>query len=417
LMAGGRADAAGPIERAHADAKPLDLKVTDVKIFLVDGGGDENFAFVKVYTNQGLTGLGEATLAGKGATIVAAIDEHKRYVVGKDPTEIERHWRGMFIGPRYRGGPILMSAMSAIDIALWDILGQALGQPIWQLLGGKARDKVRLYCHEGYLKRLSYRKKRKIKSDAEEIDLWRQRKAEGWTCVKGGFYPGGDPIDHRESIRKGVEHLAKVRDAVGPDFDIIVEAHGKPTPSTAVEFCKRVEPYHPLWVEEVTQLEDEVLQEVRYIREHTDVPLATGERLTTRFDFAPLCSEMLVNVIMPDVVHVGGISELRRIAALASAFRVEVSPHNPQSEVSTLASLHVCAATPNCTILEMGSGQDPFWQDLFYGGHFSYNRGYANLPNRPGLGIDLDETIAAKYPYQPKDWDTLRTGDGAYVDR
>ena len=126
---------------------------------------------------------------------------------------------------------------------------------------------------------------------------------------------------------------------------------------------------------------------------------------------------MLVNVIMPDVVHVGGISELRRIAALASAFRVEVSPHNPQSEVSTLASLHVCAATPNCTILEMGSGQDPFWQDLFYGGHFSYNRGYANLPNRPGLGIDLDETIAAKYPYQPKDWDTLRTGDGAYVDR
>lgn len=418
LVTGGRADAAaGPIERTHADAKPLNLKITDVKTFLVDGGGDENFAFVKVYTNQGITGLGEATLAAKGATIAAAIEEHKRYLVGKDPTEIERHWRGMFIGPRYRGGPILMSAIAAIDIALWDILGQVLGRPIWQLLGGKARDKVRLYCHEGYLRRISHRKKRKPKSEQEELDQWRQRKEEGWTCVKGGFYPGGHPINHRESIRKGVEHLAKVREVVGPDFDIIVEAHGKPTPSTAVEFCKRVEPFHPLWVEEVTQLENEVLQEVRYIREHSDVPLATGERLTTRFDFAPLCSEMLVNVIMPDVVHVGGITELRRIAALADAFRVEVSPHNPQSEVSTLASMHVCMATPNCTILEIGSGQDPFWDDLFYGGHFSYDKGYGNPPSRPGLGVDLDEKIAARYPYEPKNWETLQTGDGAYVDR
>lgn len=409
--------APGPIERVHADAKPINLKITDVKTFLVEAAKDENFVFVKVYTNQGITGLGEGTLAAKGATIAAAIDEHKRYLVGKDPTEIERHWRGMFIGPRYRGGPILMSALAAIDIALWDILGQALGQPIWQLLGGKARDKVRLYCHEGYLGRVSHLQKRKAKSEEEDLGQWRQRKEEGWTCVKGGFYPGGNPINHRESIRRGIEHLAKVREVVGPDFDIIVEAHGKPTPSTAVEFCNRVEEFRPLWVEEVTQLENEVLQEVRHVRQHTNVPLATGERLTTRYDFAPLCSEMLVDVIMPDVVHVGGITELRKIAALAEAFRVEVSPHNPQSEVSTLASMHVCMSAPNCTILEIGSGQDPFWQDLFFGGHFSYQEGYADPPTRPGLGIDLDERIAAKYPYQPKHWETLRTGDGAYVDR
>ena len=308
---------AGPMERTFEEAKPLNLKITDLKTFMVDAGNDENYVFVKLYTNQGITGLGEGTLSGKGETIAAAINEHKRYLVGKDPTEIERHWRGMFIGPRYRGGPILMSAISAIDIALWDILGQVLGQPIWQLLGGKARDSVRLYCHEGYLERISHRKKRKAKSPEEELDLWRQKKEAGWTCVKGGFYPGGKPINHRVSIRRGVEHLAKVRDVVGPDFDIIVEAHGKPTPSTAVEFCNRVEEFRPLWVEEVTQLENEVLEEVRQIRSHTRVPLATGERLTTRYDFVPLCSERLVDVIMPDVVHVGGISELRKIAIMA----------------------------------------------------------------------------------------------------
>ncbi|MCB1121807.1 MAG: D-galactonate dehydratase, partial [Verrucomicrobiae bacterium] len=318
---------------------------------------------------------------------------------------------------RYRGGPVLMSALSAIEIALWDILGKALGQPIWQLLGGKARDKVRLYCHESYLERISHRKKRRPKTPEEEIELWKQKKEDGWTCIKGGFYPGGKPLDHRVSIRRGVEHLAKVREAVGPDFDIIVEVHGKATPSAAVEFCNRVEEYRPFWVEEVTQLENEVLEEVRQIRAQTRVPLATGERLTSRYYFAPLCSERLVDVIMPDVVHVGGISELRKIAILAETFRVDVSPHNPQSEVSTLASMHVCMSTPNCTILEMGSGQDPFWKDLFYGGYFSYERGFANPPTRPGLGIDLDEKVAAKFPYQEKDWSTLQTEDGAYVDR
>ncbi len=408
---------AAPLEHTQEQARPLDLRITDLKTFLVDGGKDENFVFVKLYTNQGITGLGEGTLPNKGATVAAAIEEHKRYLVGKDPTEIERHWRGMFIGPRYRGGPVLMSALSAVEIALWDILGQALGQPIWQLLGGKARDRVRLYCHEGYLERISHTKKRRAKSEEEEIELWKIKRDEGWTCVKGGFYPGGKPIDHRVSIRRGVEHLAKVREAVGPDMDIIVEAHGKPTPWSAVEFCNRVEEFNPFWVEEVTQLENETLEEARQIRAQTRVPLGTGERLTSRYHFAPLCSERLVDVIMPDVVHCGGISEMKKIAVLAESFRVDVAPHNPQSEVSTLASMHVCMSTPNCIILEIGSGQDPFWQDLFYGGHFSYEKGYAAAPTRAGLGIDLDESIAARYPYEPKPWNTLQTGDGAYVDR
>ncbi|MBT3480290.1 MAG: hypothetical protein HN457_02510 [Opitutales bacterium] len=409
---------AGPLERTFEDAKPLNLKITDLKTFLVDAGNDENYVYVKLYTNQGITGLGEGTLSNKGGTIAAAIQEHKRYLVGKDPTEIERHWRGMFIGPRYRGGPVLMSALSAIEIALWDILGKALNQPIWKLLGGKARDKVRLYCHEGYLGRISHRKKRRFKDVEEELALWVQKKEEGWTCIKGGFYPSQSGfMNHRHAIEDGLEHLEKVRDAVGPKFDIIVEAHAKPNPSAAVEFCNRVEKFRPLWVEEVTQLETEVIEEARQIRAQTSVPLATGERLTSRYDFVPLCSERLVDVLMPDVVHCGGISEMRKIAIMAECFRVDVSPHNPQSEVSTLASMHVCMSTPNCTIMEMGSGQDPFWNDLFYGGHFKREGGYALPPTRPGLGIDLDESVAAKFPYQEKNWNTLRSTDGAFVDR
>ncbi|HEY5550509.1 MAG TPA: enolase C-terminal domain-like protein [Opitutaceae bacterium] len=394
------------------------LRITDLKTFLVDAGNDENYVYVKIYTNQGITGLGEGTLSAKCLTVATAIGELKRHLVGKDPTEIERHWQDIFRSPRYRGGPVLMSALSAIEIALWDILGQAVGLPIWRLLGGRARDRVRIYCHEGYLHRESHTKKRRFKDAEEEIALWVQKKSDGWTCIKGGFLPvTTEAVDLRFALREGVEHLARVREAVGPDFDIIVEIHGKATPSVAVEFCNRVEEFHPLWVEEATQLESEVIQEARHLRAQTRVPLATGERLCSRYDFAPLCSERLVDVVMPDIVHVGGISEMRKIAALAETFRVDVSPHNPQSEVSTLASLHVCACTPNATLLEVGSGQDPFWNDLFYGGLFRYERGYAELPEKPGLGIDLDEKVAAKFPYQEKDFKSLRFPDGSITDR
>jgi galactonate dehydratase len=425
FLSSGAAAAAGlgimPMTAIARTAEQYDvrnLKITDLKTFLVDAGNDENFVFVKIYTNQGITGLGEGTLAAKCLTVATAIGELKRHLVGKDPTEIERHWQDIFRGPRYRGGPVLMSALSAIEIALWDILGKAVGLPIWRLLGGRARDRVRLYCHEGYLERESHRRKRRPRSEEEQLALWAQKKADGWTCVKGGFFPvQRNAVNFRTAIREGVEHLAKVREVVGPDFDIIVEVHGKANPLAAVEFCNRVEEFRPLWVEEVTQLESETLQEARQIRAQTRVPLATGERLCSRYDFVPLCTERLVDVLMPDAIHVGGISEMRKIATLAECFRMDISPHSPQSEVCTLASLHVCACTPNATLLEIGSGQDPFWQDLFFGGLFRHERGYAALPEKPGLGIDLDETVAARYPYEEKPFSSLRFPDGAITDR
>jgi galactonate dehydratase len=407
------------ITHHYEEAQPLNLRVTDLQTFVVDAANDENFVYVKVFTNQGLVGLGEGTLTGKALTVEAAIQEHKRYLVGKDPSEIERHWQRMFRGPRYRGGSVMMSAISAVDIALWDILGQALGQPIWRLRGGKARDRVWVYPHELSGNRLMHHHMPPGTPEPEDLsypELYLRRQEEGWTACKAGFLEIVDnTVEPSKMIRSGIERLKAVREAVGPDFSIMIDLHGKPTTPMAIEFCRRSEEYSPLWIEEATQLED--LDELALLRSQTSVPLATGERHLTKFQFSEMCARHLVNYVNPDVVHCGGITEMRKIAALAEAFRIDLSPHNPQSEVSTMASLHVCMATANAVILEIGSGQTPFFKDMFFGGGVVFKDGFALPPERPGLGLDLDEAIAAKFPYRPKDWGAHEWPDGSVGDR
>jgi len=406
--AAGFLNVAGPeglLAQAREKARPLNLRVTDLKTFVVDAGGDENFVFVKIYTNQGLTGLGEGTFTGKEATVEKAIWEHKRYLAGKDPTDIEFHYQGMFRGPRYRGGALMMSALSAVEIALWDILGQALGQPVWKLLGGKARDRIRIYPHAGG------------RTPQESAASFLERKRAGWTAAKSGFLSpdANNVIDPATAVQEAIERLQAVREAVGPRFDILIDLHGKATTPMALEFCRAAEPYRPMFVEEATQLED--LGELAHLRSKTSVPLATGERHVTKYPFAEMCARHLVDYVQPDVVHCGGILEMIKIAAIADAFRVQLAPHNPQSEVSTIASMHVMAVAPNAAILEIGSGQRPVWKDLFYGGLAEFRDGYATLPDRPGLGLDLDEKVAAKFPYTPKDWRSHRLPDGSISDR
>lgn len=419
-----------PLIEAAEKAFDLGLKVTDLRTFVVDSGNDENWVFVKLYTNQGLVGLGDGTMTAKAKSVEAAIQEHKRYLVGKDPTEIERHWQGMFRGPRYRGGPILMSAISAVDIALWDILGQALGVPIWQLLGGKARDRIRVYTNANFHRHNS-RTEHKIWEERKpgfnvearadgwieaEVKKWLAVKEAGYTACKSNFLPTrGRVVEPNLNVRYGIELLHAVREAVGWEFDILCELHGQATPPMARDFCQEAEAYKPMWVEEPGQLE--VIPEWERLRQSTSVPLATGERLLTKYEFNDLVSRHLVDYVQPDIVHCGGITEMRKIAALAESFRVDLAPHNPQSEVSTVASMHVCAATANAVILETGSGQTPFWKDLFNGGLYEAVDGYAALPDRPGLGLTLNETVANRYPYQPKPWHSPVYSDGAVADR
>jgi L-alanine-DL-glutamate epimerase-like enolase superfamily enzyme len=378
--------AAAPVAAAIAEsvkpAKSLNLKITGIKTFVVNVGS-VNWVFCKVYTNQGLTGLGEGSVTSKEATMSQAIMEHERFLVGKDPTDIELLWQGMFRYPRWRGGPILNSAISAVEIALWDILGQALGVPIYKLLGGAARKRIRLYKDVG-----------------ATPEAFLQAKEEGYTAAKSGFITiNDDVVVPGYAVREGARKLAVVRKAVGDEFDICIDAHGQLTTVMAVDFCTRIEELRPMFVEEATQLED--LGELELLRQKTKVPLATGERSFTKYGFMEFCSRHLVNYIQPDVCHAGGILELKKIGVIAETFRVEMAPHNPQSEVSTMASLHVDATTPACTIQEYAPKTEAWIRDLFSGGAVKVNRGFAELPDRPGLGVVLDEKVAAMHPYKP----------------
>ncbi len=396
------AAAALPISAAAQEitsrAKPLNLKITALKTFVVNAGS-LNWVFCKIYTNGGLVGLGEGSVTSKEATVAQAIMEHERYLIGKDPTDIELHWQSMFRVPRWRGGPILNSAISAVEIALWDISGQALGVPIYKLLGGAARERVRMY----------------LDVDATPEDFLRAKEL-GYTAAKTTpLSPVNNVVKPAAMIREGVRKLQAIRKAVGDDFDIAVDAHGRCTTAMAIDFCTRVEDLDLLFVEEPTQLED--LGELALLREKTRTHLATGERSFTKYGFADFCSRHLVDYIQPDVCHAGGILELKKIGALAETYRVSLAPHNPQSYVSTMASLHVDATTPSAAIQEYTLGRIEWAEELFGGAGPTIEDGYAELPTRPGLGVTLNEKAAAAHPYKPANRPEYKFADGSAADQ
>lgn len=381
-----------------AQAKSLNLKITGLKTFVVNTGS-LNWVFCKVYTNGGLIGLGEGSVTSKEATIAAAIQEHERFLVGKDPSDIELLWQGMFRNPRWRGGPVLNSAISAVEIALWDILGQALNLPIYKLLGGAARSRVRMYLDVG---------------TSPEAVL--QAKEAGYTAVKvTPIAPVKDTIQPNKSVRDAVQKLTAIRTAVGDSVDIAADAHGRCTTTMAIDFCRRVEDLDLLFVEEVTQLED--LGELELVRQKTRAHLATGERSFTKHGFADFCSRHLVDYVQPDVCHAGGILETKKIGILAETYRIQLAPHNPQSYVSTMASLHVDASTPSAAIQEYSQSRTPWIADLFDGLGPTIKGGYAELPARPGLGVTLNEKVAAEHPYKAATRGAYWFEDGSIADQ
>jgi galactonate dehydratase len=294
---------------------------------------------------------------------------------------------------------VLNSAISAVEIALWDITGQALGVPIYKLLGGAARTRIRLYLDVGATPEAVLH--------AKEL---------GYTAVKTGpIAPVNNLVEPSSMVRKAVEKLEAIRKAVGDDFDIAVDAHGRCTTTMAIDFCTRVEDLNLLFVEEPTQLED--VGELALLREKTKTHLATGERSFTKYGFADFCSRHLVDYVQPDVCHAGGILELKKIGALAETYRVNLAPHNPQSTVSTFASLHVDATTPSAVIQESTLLRTDWVQDLFDGAVPEIKNGYAELPTRPGLGVTLNEKVAAAHPYKPTNRPEYVFGDGSVADQ
>ena len=402
-VVGGVAQALGAYtlfpETVHAKI-PKTLKVTALKVIPV-WNGSMTYVFVKLYTNEGITGVGEGGIRGRAGTMIAAIKEHERYIVGKNPLQIERHWQAMYRWPRWRGGPILNSAVSAVDIALWDIVGKVLDAPIYQLLGGAAKDKMRLYIGAG---------------SAEGVQRVKEL---GFTaCKTGPSIASGGVIRQPWNVKAEVKRLREMRDAGGDDFDILYDAHTTLKPEMALEFCTRIEELRPFFVEEPMLTSD--IGKMQWLADRVKVPLCQGESQFMKFGLQEMIDRHLVSYINPDVIHAGGISECKKIAAIAEAHFIDVALHNAQSPVMTLAGLHVNACTTNCVIHEFNQARTyaPWEEELYGGVYVKYANGFAELPPGPGLGIDINEEEAKKHPARPftKTRGTLQWPDGSVGD-
>lgn len=344
-------------------------------------GAGRNWLFVKVETDAGVYGWGEASLVNQTPAIAASVELLGQQIIGQDPASIERLWQVMFLHNRYRGGVVITSALSAIDQALWDIKGKVLGAPVYQLLGGAVRETIRVYAGAG---------------DPKQA---RQRIAEGFSGIKTGG--GWDGPDHSVNDRRAPavlrEELIAMRDAIGPDAELMVDNHGHSRPSVAIQQLRAVEDLGLLFFEEPVPPDN--ADELSLIRSAgISTPLAAGERLHSRWAFRDLVIRQLVDVIQPDICHCGGISELRRIAALAEIYGITVAPHNPKGPVATAASLHVCATIPNFLILEHAHA-NPLFDAVQVEPMRITERGYI-LSDIPGLGIELNEEVIAAYPYR-----------------
>jgi galactonate dehydratase len=354
---------------------------------------------VRVHTDAGVTGLGEATLEGRGLAVEAAIHELGRWLVGQDPRRIEFVWQHLHRGGFYRGGPVLSSALSGIDQALWDILGKHLGAPVHQLLGGAVRDRLRLYGWVDVSATGDY--------IAEAARLAATRKFTAFKCT---ITEAMRPLESPAVLAAAVERFAALRARLGDAVDIGVDLHGRCTPAVSRQLARALEPHRPLFLEEPI-LGDDVMA-LRDLAAATTIPLATGERLYTRWQFQDLIATRAVAVVQPDVAHAGGISELRRIAAQAEAREIAFAPHCPIGPVALAACLHVAAATPNFLCQEhVTLGETLLARPLIE------TDGYAALPAGPGLGIELDEAKVAALRFDGR-WDNPRFAhaDGGFAE-
>lgn len=344
---------------------------------------ERNWLFVKVETDAGLHGWGEASLELKERAVAQAVQDLEPFLLGQDPTRIEHLWQILYRHGFWRGGVVLNSALSGIDQALWDLTGKAYGVPVYRLLGGAVRDRVRLYCHGG------------------PQDLPAIRGA-GFGAVKSG--PGVDTSSHRDKdvADRFREYVQELREASGADVDLMIDNHGTSRPQQAVQMLSAVDDLGLLFSEEPCPPDNpDVLEPL--MRRGFKTALATGERLYTRWGFRTILEKQLVSVIQPDLCHAGGISEVRRIAAMAETYYVRVAPHNPYGPVSTAACLHLCAAIPNFLLLEYVWTNEPWRSRIQKGDPIRAVNGCLELPEAPGLGLDLDEELMATRPYEPMD--------------
>jgi galactonate dehydratase len=352
------------------------MKITKLETFFVK----PRWLFLKMHTDEGVSGWGEPIVEGWSHTVAAAVEEIGRYLIGQDPRRIEHHWQAIYRGAFYRGGPVLTSALSGLEQAMWDILGKSLGVPVWQLLGGRVRDRIRVYGHVG----------------GEDCEAYgasgRKALAQGFTAVKTCPFGAARFVESPEFTDAAVARVIALRDAVGPAIDIGIDFHGRVGPALAIQLAKALEPCRPMFIEEPCLPEN--VDAMAAVARATTIPIDTGERLFTKWGFREVLEKGAAAILQPDVSHAGGILEVRKIAAMAETHYAALAPHCPLGPIALAGCLQVDACTPNFLCQEqvtMGEGylKTPF---VISGGHI-------DVPQGPGLGIEVDEEALAGQLY------------------
>ncbi|WP_327393401.1 D-galactonate dehydratase family protein [Streptomyces sp. NBC_01186] len=399
-------------------------KIERAEVFVASPG--RTFVTLRITTTDGVTGLGDATLNGRELAVVAYLRDHVApLLIGKDPARIEDIWQYLYKGAYWRRGPVTMTAVSAVDTALWDIKGKTAGLPVYQLLGGRSRDGVLVYSHASGTDTPA------LLDDVERfLDLgYKAVRAQAAVPDVGGTYgvrkgklyepaatalPDEQPWDTESYLRFAPTYLEAVRERIGFGFHLLHDVHHRLTPMEAARFGKRVEDVGLLWMEDPTPAENQ--ESFRLIRQHTTTPVAVGEVLTSIWDVQHLITEQLIDYVRTTVAHAGGITHLRRIFDLAALYQVRTGSHGATdlSPVSLSANVHLDLAVPNFGIQEyMGHPEEA--AEVFQGG-VTFADGMLHPSEEPGLGVEFDERAAARFPYEPRYLPVARRLDGSVHD-
>lgn len=393
------------------------IRITGLRTVVVNAAM-RNWIFVKVETNiDGLYGWGEATLEWKTRSVVGAVADLEPLVIGLDPRDTERLVRVLQKHSFWRLGVIGSSAISGIEMACWDIFGKSVGLPVWRLLGGQTRNRVQVYTHLGMGDMTSVYESLDTGSVIERALAVIER---GYRALKVVFIPYTHYTASRKSLRHVETLMSNLRDTVGDDIEIMVDFHGRcASASSALQYLEVLEPFHPLFVEELLPPGEALA--LAEITRKTSVPIATGERLVDRKEFDELFRLRAIHIAQPDLCHVGGFTEARKIAAAAETAHCGIAPHNPLGPLAGVAALHFAVATPNFVIQEEMSRAVP-WYDEVLTGPIRFTDGFWAVPQAPGLGVEIDELACARHPFEQE---TLHTstavlsgpdGDGTVVD-
>ncbi len=386
------------------------MKVTAIKCFPVADSDGRPYFIVKVETDAGIHGLGEIGIRWWGNAIEKAIEHLSELVIGQDPFSTERLWQHMFRGSFFPADKVYCCAISAIDIALWDIKGKAVGMPVYKLLGGPVRDKVVCYPHT------------QGRSTKELVENCKRAVAEGWKFVRWGQPETAGVLEYRgrdgrlepvESIRIAEEQMAAVREAVGPNVQMCFDVHTRLDTAMVIQMCKALEPYRPYFIEDPLRSENPA--SYRTLARHVSLPIAAGEQWASKWPFREVIEEELISYARIDLCIVGGITEALKVTHWCETHYIDIVPHNPLGPVSAAACVSLCMASTNVGVQEMPRRPGSFATDLFPE-QIQWADGYAWCPDKPGLGVEFDERVAESRRINPSGWPPLlRRNDGAFT--